>query len=372
MATPLTPALAKPVQAGLALRSAARWLQRRLVHWLGAHGAAGRGHLEGGEGGEGGHAAPAAAVLCGERLHHAASLWCTHLGTAQRQMHDATEAALIGFAQILEHLDAITEQPHGAAPTAQGLDERSAMLSRCEQQLQALVQNFHGFVQSRDAVLEEVRSLAGSSVLLHEMAGEVDKLSRQTNLLSINAAIEAARAGTSGRSFAVVATEVRRLSTESGETGRRIASQVTGLSERMERTLASAARGHVRDREVIAASEHTIEAVVAQVGGTVSSMQARAAELARRGEAVRAQVEALMVAFQFQDRVQQILAQVVQSITAGSACLQQALHEGHAPDAQDWDALLTAGYTTEEQRQAAGDNGTATAAPATSAAVTFF
>jgi methyl-accepting chemotaxis protein len=297
-------------------------------------------------------------------------LWCTHLGTAQRQMQDATEAALLGFAQILDHLDVITEQPVGSTPTAQGLDERTAMLARCEQQLKALVQNFHGFVQSRDAVLEEVRTLAGSSVLLHEMAGEVAKLARQTNLLSINAAIEAARAGDKGRSFAVVATEVRRLSTESGETGRRISSQVTGLSERMEHTLASAARGHVRDHEVIAASEHTIQAVVAQVGDTVSSMQARAAELAQRGAAVRAQVEALMVAFQFQDRVQQILAQVVQSITAGSACLQQALHAGQAPDAQDWEALLTAGYTTEEQRQTARDGSSATASPA--AAVTFF
>jgi methyl-accepting chemotaxis protein len=360
-------ALAKPGQAGAALRSAASWLQRHLAPWRRPHDAGGRG---GHEGLGGGDAAPPAAALCGERLQHAAGLWCTHLGTAQQQMQDATEAALLSFAQILDHLDAITEHPVGSTPTAQGLDERTAMLARCEQQLQALVQNFHGFVQSRDAVLQEVRTLAGSSVLLQEMAGEVAKLARQTNLLSINAAIEAARAGDSGRSFAVVATEVRRLSTESGETGRRIASQVTGLSERIDHTLASAASGHVRDHEVIAASEHTIQTVVGQVGDTVNSMQARAAELARRGAAVRAQVEALMVAFQFQDRVQQILAQVVQSITAGSACLQQALHAGQAPDAQDWEALLTAGYTTEEQRQTSRADGPAAASPA--AAVTFF
>jgi methyl-accepting chemotaxis protein len=297
-------------------------------------------------------------------------LWCTHLGTAQRQMQDATEAALLGFAQILDHLDVITEQPVGSTPTAQGLDERTAMLARCEQQLKALVQNFHGFVQSRDAVLEEVRTLAGSSVLLHEMAGEVAKLARQTNLLSINAAIEAARAGDKGRSFAVVATEVRRLSTESGETGRRISSQVTGLSERMEHTLASAARGHVRDHEVIAASEHTIQAVVAQVGNTVSSMQARAAELAQRGAAVRAQVEALMVAFQFQDRVQQIMDQVGDSIRSAVARLQQTLPSGQPPAAAEWQALLSAGYTTDEQRAVA--TGQAPARTAQAATETTF
>lgn len=325
-------------------------------------------------GGPDSHSAALPVSACGERLGEAAALWCAHLATAQKQMQDATHDALQGFAQILEHLDAITERPSTQAPTAQGLDERAAMLVHCESQLQALVQNFHGFVQSREAVLQEVRTLASTSVQLHEMAGDVAKLARQTNLLSINAAIEAARAGPSGRGFAVVAAEVRRLSTESGETGRRIAGQVTGLTERMEHTLDSAAQGHVRDHEVIAASERTVNTVVEQVGGTVSSLQARAAELAQRGEAVRTLVEGLMVAFQFQDRVQQILDQVVQSISAGSDCLRQAMDSGQAPDPQAWNALLTAGYTTDEQRQIGQSAGPSHTASADSGAqtVTFF
>ncbi|MGS0758881.1 methyl-accepting chemotaxis protein, partial [Roseateles sp. GG27B] len=71
-----------------------------------------------------------------------------------------------------------------------------------------------------------VRSLAGTGQGLLTLVEEVERLARQTNLLSINAAIEAARAGPSGRGFAVVAAEVRRLSTESAQTGKHIESQV--------------------------------------------------------------------------------------------------------------------------------------------------
>ena len=197
------------------------------------------------------------------------------------------------------------------------------------------------------------------------------KLARQTNLLSLNAAIEAARAGDDGRAFAVVATEVRRLSTESGNTGKRIADQVTDFGSRMNDTLAHAVAYAERDAGVIRASEATIGKVVEQVDSAVSQLHERAAELSARGEAVRAQVEQLMVAFQFQDRVDQIVDQVTSSILSGVARLQQSLASGVAVDADEWADLLGAGYTMDEQRAVA--NGT-TVPPASrpGAETTFF
>lgn len=284
-------------------------------------------------------------------LDEAARTWNAHLGQAQQQMRDATDQLLQGFAQILEQLDAITApESTGHHASASSLDHRAQMLEQCESQLRGLIDNFHGFVKSRDQVLESVRSLSSASNSLRDMAEDVAKIARQTNLLSINAAIEAARAGPSGRGFAVVAAEVRRLSTESGDTGKRIGDQVHDFGDQMSSALSQAAEHAAQDAGVIEVSEQTIVQVVGQVDATVTQLNERAAELGARGETVRAQVEQLMVAFQFQDRVHQIMDQVTQSISSAVLRLQQSLSAGTVPSADEWMTLLTAGYTTDEQR----------------------
>ena len=326
----------------------------------------------------GGTAVPAAAEAGHElalRLDEAASIWTAHLGTAQTQMREATEQLLQGFAQILEQLDAIIDADGpavaGARRAGAEMDQRAALLGQCEQQLNGLLDNFQGFVRSRDEVMLSVRSLSGASSSLRGMAEDVAQLARQTNLLSLNAAIEAARAGPSGRGFAVVAAEVRRLSSESGDTGKRIGDQVNAFGTQMHEALTQAAEHTAHDGEVIQASAQTINQVVEQVDSAVSQLNARAVELSARGAAVRAQVEQLMVAFQFQDRVHQIMDQVSVSIHSAVRRLQQSLASGTTPDADEWSALLSAGYTTEEQR-AVGTEQFASSTPHAGTETTFF
>lgn len=306
------------------------------------------------------------------RLDEAAHTWTTHLGTAQMQMREATEQLLQGFIEILDQLDTIVLPPAG--DKKHSVDERTAMLSQCEQQLTGLLANFHGFVRSREEVLATVHTLSSASSGLRDMAEDVAKIARQTNLLSLNAAIEAARAGPSGRGFAVVATEVRRLSTESGDTGRRIGERVGDFSAHMQTALQDAAKHTDEDARVIKASEATIQSVVGRVDEAVTALNQRAVELGERGVIVKAQVEQLMVAFQFQDRVHQIVDQVNASILSAVACLTQALAQGKAPQADEWMTLLSAGYTTDEQRAAGSPrsgSGTLAGAQATTE-TTFF
>lgn len=306
------------------------------------------------------------------RLDEAAHTWTAHLGTAQTQMRDATEQLLAGFAQILEQLDTIIDRPgQVSAPTGVAVDQRAVLLEQCERDLRGLLQNFQGFLQSRDQLLGSVSQLSGASQGLRDMAEDVAKLARQTNLLSLNAAIEAARAGPSGRGFAVVASEVRRLSAESGDTGRRIGERVGDFGTHMHKALSEAAQSTERDTEVIHASEATINRVVEQVDSAVSQLNERAAQLSAQGELVKHQVEQLMVAFQFQDRVHQIMDQVGDSIRNAVANLQQTLPSGQAPDAASWQALLSAGYTTDEQRAVVAGEAPARKAQSTSE-TTFF
>ncbi len=361
-ATPAPSALQLPRRASL----------RRALHRLFGRAPAAAPDGVGSAGRQAGSGELAGTML--ERLDCAVALWSGHLGTAQTQMREATEQLLQGFMLILEQLDKIIDDDPAAMrdPGAAGrLDERARMLQHCEQQLRGLVENFHGFVQSREALTATMRSLSGASTGLRGMAEDVAKLARQTNLLSFNAAIEAARAGDSGRGFAVVAAEVRRLSTESGETGRRIGSQVEGFETQMNDTLAQAARQSAQDTGVIRASEATVGQVIEQVDDAVSQLQQRAAELSARGHAVREQVQQLMVAFQFQDRVQQIIDQVNASMASAVLRLRDSLAQGRVPEADEWTALLSAGYTTQEQRALAGGDAPA-GTPAPSSETVFF
>jgi methyl-accepting chemotaxis protein len=282
------------------------------------------------------------------RVDEAARTWSTHLTTAQSQLREAVEQMLGSFGDILQQLDGLIGPQPDAGGTGDG--GRLAMLARCDDQLRSLLAQFNTFVASRDEVLGTVRSLGDASGRLHTMAEDVSSIARHTNLLSINAAIEAARAGPAGRGFAVVANEVRRLSNESGATGLRIGTQLTQFNEQMQQALRDATRTAERDHEAIHASEQTVSQVVEQVNAVVADLQQRNAAQIAQGERVKAQVEQLLMAFQFQDRVHQILDQLRSSMTQAGAALQNAARDGVAPDAQAWHAVLASGYTTAEQR----------------------
>lgn len=266
-------------------------------------------------------------------------VWRQHVGSVRTQTDEAVGSLITDLGSITEQFDAT-----GLAPGADSASSSSALLAECEVKLQPVIATMGQIAAGKEDLVHSVTQLSGAAGELRDMVGDVARVAQQTNLLAINAAIEASRAGEAGRGFAVIAAEVRRLSNDSAETARRITQRIAQVTELMARTSATALQSAEQDGQAIARSGALVEDVL----GHVRALSQGSESMVEGAQVIRRNIESLMISLQFQDRISQVIGTVDEDMGR----LQSSLTESSPlPPPPQWLADLQSHYTMREQRQ---------------------
>ncbi len=244
-----------------------------------------------------------------------APVWSRHIDSSREQMETAITEISLRFAGIVEKLGVAVRTANLETDNMAGGDHSLlAVITRAEAELGEIVEDQHAATASMLKMLEKVEGLDRFTLELQEMAHDVAKIAQQSTLLSLNAAIEAARAGDLGRGFAVVAKEFRMLANRSGETGRHIAEKVGVISAAISES-SSVVRDSVREREDRAQTiSTTINSVIGEFKSVTGALEHSSTLLKDEGIAIQGEISQSLVEFQFQDRVAQILNLVRKNI----------------------------------------------------------
>ena len=181
---------------------------------------------------------------------------------------------------------------------------------RIESRLNQVIDHLKNLIELKQKFARDIMKLNESTVTLTDMATDVEKIASQTNLLALNAAIEAARAGEMGRGFSVVADEVRSLASKSGQTGTEIRAKVEAISQGIQDIVNQSEESIHDEQEIVVQSRKLIGEVINEHKLTTYSLSEADNILARMSQSIREEVSQAVVAFQFQDRLGQILSHI--------------------------------------------------------------
>ncbi|MHC1701636.1 MAG: methyl-accepting chemotaxis protein [Humidesulfovibrio sp.] len=134
---------------------------------------------------------------------------------------------------------------------------------------------------------EVVRDLGSQARDVERIMEVISDIADQTNLLALNAAIEAARAGEAGRGFAVVADEVRKLAEKTMNATRDVASRIEGIQNGVERTgqdMEETSRRVDRAVSLAQSSGESLREIVDLAGGTAAHIHDIAEDTRRQAE----------------------------------------------------------------------------------------
>jgi methyl-accepting chemotaxis protein len=257
------------------------------------------------------------------------------MSTSSAQIAEGSKEQTAGASQVAaasqEMSSTIVDVARNASDAAEAAGKANNVASRGGEIVEKTIDSIKSIADLTRETSQVITSLGERSQEIGKIINVIDDIASQTNLLALNAAIEAARAGEQGRGFAVVADEVRKLAEKTAEATKEIVEMIKKIQDDTNRALSSmdnemkAVETGVKHTEGAGAALKEIEGEVKDVSSVVQNIATAAEEQSGAAEQISGDIESVADIIKATDSGAQQIAQASENIAKLATELQAAV-----------------------------------------------